>query len=81
MLEAMASGLPVVMSPCEGSGELVTDNGYISDIDDFDSKIIQICVDGELRTRMSQNSIRAVKERFSWQRAANEYLKLMEKLP
>lgn len=81
VLEAMASGLPVVMSPCEGSGELVTDNGYISDIDDFDSKIIQICVDGELRTRMSQNSIRAVKERFSWQRAANEYLKLMEKLP
>lgn len=78
VLEAMASGLPIVMTPCEGSGELVTNNGYISDVDNFDSKIIQICIDEKLRKQMAQNGINAVKERFSWQMAAKEYLKLFE---
>ena len=29
VLEAMACGLPIIMTPCEGSKELVQDNGYI----------------------------------------------------
>lgn len=81
VLEAMASGLPIVMTPCEGSGELITDNGYISDLEHFDSKIIQLCVDEKLRAQMSQNSMKAVKERFSWQRAAKKYLELMNAKP
>ena len=30
VLEAMACGLPIVMTSCEGSKELITDNGIIS---------------------------------------------------
>lgn len=81
VLEAMASGLPIVMTPCEGSGELITDNGYISDLEHFDSKIIQLCIDEKLRAQMSQNSVKAVKERFSWHRAAKKYLELMNAKP
>ena len=42
VLEAMASGLPIVITPCEGSKELVTDNGVIAPLDNFaDALIVQ----------------------------------------
>ncbi|MCD8038350.1 MAG: glycosyltransferase family 4 protein [Lachnospiraceae bacterium] len=79
VLEAMSSGLPIIMTPCEGSGELVTDNGYISDIDGFADKIIDLCVNNELRYKMGENSVNAVKERFNWHRTAEAYIRLIQK--
>ena len=43
VLEAMACGLPIVMTPCEGSKELVTNNGIISSIDTFADKLTELC--------------------------------------
>lgn len=77
VLEAMASGLPIIMTPCEGSSELVSDNGYISGIDSFADNITKLCTDSELMKTMGQNSLKAVNERFNWKKTANIYRKLM----
>ena len=49
VLEAMACGLPIVMTSCEGSKELVSNNGMISSIDTFADKVTMLCENAELR--------------------------------
>ena len=77
VLEAMACGLPIVMTPCEGSKELVTDNGIISPIDEFADNLIKLCVNDELRKKMGENSLRHVKEHFQWEGIARRYIKIL----
>jgi len=78
VLEAMACGLPIVMTPCEGSKELVTDNGIISALDKFSDNLIRICVDSELRKKMGNNSLRNVKTRFEWESISSKYLEILK---
>lgn len=80
VLEAMASGLPVLMTPCEGSKELVTDNGIISTLEDFPKNLVKLCADRELRCRMGQNSLRNVKNNFEWESIGRRYLALMQEI-
>lgn len=78
VLEAMASGLPILMTPCEGSKELVTDNGIISSLDDFEENLIKMCLDDELRMRMGKNSLYNIERNFQWKSIAARYLKMMQ---
>ena len=80
VLEAMASGLPVVMTPCGGSKELIDDNGFVVDIEDFCAPIIRLCQDEELRISMGNKGRERVRKYFSWSEKAMEYLELFNKI-
>ncbi len=77
VLEAMAGGLPIVMSACEGSKELVDGNGYIAG-DDFAATLIRAINEGNL-SEMGEVSKKRAEEIFSWKNTADRYLELMEK--
>lgn len=73
VLEAMACGLPIVMSPCEGSVELIQDNGRIVAPEQFAEVIIMLCNDQELRTQMGIESRKMVVEQFGWDKIGSSY--------
>ena len=79
VLEAMASGLPIIMTPCEGSKELVTNNGIISTIEDFKDNIIKLCSDEELRQSMGKNSLENIERNFQWESIGKRYIQLMQR--
>jgi glycosyltransferase involved in cell wall biosynthesis len=77
VLEAMACGLPILMTPCEGSAELVDGNGYIQNKEEFASEIVELIVDEQLREKMGKASIALVDKKFTWDKTVEAYLKLM----
>ncbi len=79
VLEAMASGLPIVMTPCEGSKELINGNGIVRKSADFCEALTKICTSAEQRKRMGVNSRTLVQERFQWEQIAKRYLALIVK--
>ena len=74
VLEAMACGLPVVMTPCQGSTELIFGNGIISDIYSFADAIIELCIDCGKRQAMGRRSRELVQEKFSWDSVIEAYI-------
>ena len=82
MLEAMASGLPIVTTLCEGVGELIIDNGVVID-DPQPAKLAEavkaLCDDAQSRRKMSVAARRHA-ERFGWDRVAQAYLQLYEEV-
>lgn len=78
VLEAMASGLPVVMTPCEGSEELIRGNGYAVPASEFGDRLIALCRDEELRLQMGSASLQLVREQFRWSSIAAKYLEVMK---
>ncbi len=80
ILEAIASGLPVVTTDTGGSKELVQDgvNGFIvkmKDSGDIAEKLEKLVIDPELCMKMSQES-RRVAEGLSWRKVAEEYVNI-----
>ncbi len=80
VLEAMASGLPIVMTPCGGSEELVKENGYVVPVEQFDKALIKLCSDRNQRLIMGKASRRAVEAEFSWEKKAKAYMELFDKI-
>jgi glycosyltransferase involved in cell wall biosynthesis len=78
VLEAMASGLPIIMTPCEGSKELVTDNGIITSLDDLKDNIIKLCSDKYMRIEMGHKSLERVKTNFQWESIAGRYMEVLK---
>lgn len=76
MLEAMASGLPIITTRCEGVEELIRGNGVIVERPEAESlaaAILELANDGEKRRAMG----RAARDRarlFSWPQVARRYL-------
>jgi glycosyltransferase involved in cell wall biosynthesis len=76
MLEAMASGLPIITTECEGVEELITDNGIVTERADAESlaaalkKLIQSVKSFK---RMSTAS-RVKAETLSWNIVAQQYI-------
>ncbi|WP_416828181.1 glycosyltransferase family 4 protein [Ectobacillus polymachus] len=65
IMEAMATGLPLVVTDCRGNRDLVKNriNGFvvgINDIDDFASKVEELYLDNELRQIFSQENLKFV---------------------
>lgn len=82
MLEAMASGLPIVTTRCEGLDELIADNGLIveqANAGAIAEAIKKLADDCSLCRQMSLDA-RKQAERFGWSRSAEQYLSLYERL-
>ncbi len=80
VLEAMAYGLPVVMTPCEGSDELIHGNGFVCEVDGFKEKILELISSYSLRNTLGNKSRELAKKSFSWERAVEEYISLFEEI-
>jgi len=84
MLEAMASGLPIIMTPTGGAEELIEDgkNGFIvnfKDSADIAKKIEILIKDPEMRKKMAHDS-RKRAESMSWASVASQYFHLYEEI-
>jgi glycosyltransferase involved in cell wall biosynthesis len=82
MLEAIASGLPVVTTACEGAEELIGDNGILVNYPDsqaFAAAIKTIALDTEKYKAMSRAG-RSIAEKYSWSAVADEYVQYYKQL-
>jgi glycosyltransferase involved in cell wall biosynthesis len=84
LLEALASGLPVVVTDVGGTEELVQPgvNGFVvpwADVEALSQSLEKLVVDPLLRQKLG-NTSRAQAARFSWTTVANEYVSLLRAL-
>ena len=85
VLEAMACGLPVLVSRSAGSDSIVEDGqtGSTVDLDDentFSEKLFQLTHDAALRKMLGGNGRRVVEARYSLRTIASQYVSLYEDL-
>jgi glycosyltransferase involved in cell wall biosynthesis len=85
LLEAMASGLPVVASCISGNEELVVDGetGYLvpsEDVEALQTALKQLLSDPALREQMGRASRQYVEVHYSWESTAQQYALLLEKV-
>lgn len=76
MLEAMAAGLPIVSTACEGLDELIRDNGIIvgqAQAQALAQAIRTVLSDAKTHRHMSR-AARARAEQFTWAEAARQYM-------
>jgi glycosyltransferase involved in cell wall biosynthesis len=71
VLEAMASGLPVIASNVGGIFEIIKDDNYgltftSGSSIELSRKVIELLQDRSLRRKLSQNGRKLVADRFSW---------------
>jgi glycosyltransferase involved in cell wall biosynthesis len=82
VLEAMGSGLPVVVPDSGGAAEVAADAGLKfkpGDAEDLADKLLAVMQDPELYERLSAKSIERASA-FSWEKAAKDYLELYKKV-
>jgi glycosyltransferase involved in cell wall biosynthesis len=82
MLEAMASGLPIVTTRCEGLAELIDGNGLIVEQDNIEAivkAIKQLADNSELYKQMSI-AARKQAEKFNWASIAESYIEQYRKI-
>jgi glycosyltransferase involved in cell wall biosynthesis len=82
VLEAMASGLPVITAITAGGAELVTDNcGFVlldpNNVQDLSNKLNVLTQQPELRIQMGQGA-RRVAQDYSWGVMASKYMSIFE---
>jgi glycosyltransferase involved in cell wall biosynthesis len=85
LLEAMATGLSVVVTPVGAIPQVVTDGeqGYLVPIDDYAAlagAVLKLKNDVALRSKMGQSAYETVLEQYSSKRMADDYEKLYQKL-
>ncbi|RUT07885.1 glycosyl transferase [Dulcicalothrix desertica PCC 7102] len=82
LLEAMASGLPVITAESAGGAELVTpESGFVLASDNVNAlatALNTLTLDSELRTKMGETA-RIVAEQNTWVSKAEHYINLFEK--
>jgi len=78
MLEAMASGLPIVTTRCEGVDELIGDNGIV--VEDSQASALAAAVGKLADSRAARDAMaraaRKKAEQFGWDKVAEAYLQL-----
>ncbi len=82
MLEAMASGLAIITTRCEGVEELISDNGAIVERANAEeiARAIRNLTDNPQARREMAIAARSRAEQFTWSRSAQEYLAVYERL-
>ncbi len=84
MLEAMASGMPIIMTPTGGADELIDEgvNGYIvkfKDSGDIAEKLEKLINDPALTKSMGIES-RKIAEKMSWENVAQKYAEVYRQI-
>lgn len=83
LLEAMASGLPVITAQTAGGAEIIGDSGRIlanpDDVTTLSKWVNELATNAGLRDTIGQRA-RAIAEGYSWQRMAAQYLELYNNL-
>lgn len=82
VLEAMACGLAVVMTNCEGAKELIDGNGIVTEKigdEDFYKSVVAVIRDFDVDS-MRRNSAKRARDIFSWHQVGESYLELMKGL-
>jgi glycosyltransferase involved in cell wall biosynthesis len=83
LLEAMASGTPIVASKSGGMPEIIGENGVLFESGnpvDLARKIEYLLQDKSLRTRMGINGRRLVQENFSYDRVAQKLIEVYQQM-
>ncbi len=82
MLEAMTSGLPIIAARCEGTEELIAENGLVIEnatAEEIAKAIKKLIDDRQLRNQMS-TAARQRAQQFTWSRIAEKYLNIYERV-
>ena len=77
VLEAMAVGLPIVMTPCGGSKELIQGNGVVASVEEFVGQVTALCKDEQKRKAFGKRSVELTEDYFAWDAKASDYLRVM----
>jgi glycosyltransferase involved in cell wall biosynthesis len=85
ILEAMSTGLPVITTNVCSNPEIITNgiNGILLDIHDKDGfvkNMVQLLSDYDLASAMATSARKAVENRFSIKKVAENYLALFRKI-
>lgn len=85
VLEAMASGLPVIATEVGGNVELV-ENGYngilfpVGDSRSLSAALVSLAKDSTERARLGANARLRVSQNFDWNRTVSAYLRVYDEL-
>ena len=76
MLEAMASGLPIITTRYEGVEELIADNGIVIEEEHAEAiaEAIKELADNPEEYKLMSIAARKKAEKFTWKKVADEYL-------
>lgn len=85
MLEAMASGLPVIASCIAGNEDLVVsgETGYLvpsEDVESLQVALKKLLMDPTLREQLGRASRQHVEANYNWESTAQQYVFLLEKV-
>ena len=82
MLEAMASGLPIITTRCEGVDELISDNGIVVGKDSAEA--LAEAINNLAENKQAYNAMCALARRraenFGWDKVADGYIKLYQRV-
>lgn len=78
VLEAMACGLPIIMTPCGGCSALIEDNGFIAENKEFGNIIARLANDDSLCKRLGEQSKQKADLYFTWDKVVEKYLLIIK---